>query len=240
MITSQKINKSVGETVRVLCNTCDNSPAHTVLASVDIGSSGGDEEYTVYGLMVHQLVQCCGCQEITYKTTSSNSEDDDYDRHGNHYQIETETLYPPRMAGRKGLADDYAVPREIMAMYVESHQALISGFPILTGIGLRGLLDAVCKERNASGRNLLKKIDDLVEQRVLTPQGAAVLHHIRALGNDSAHEAKPHSVKQLSLAMEVVEHLLKDVYILRAKTDLLFNDKAQKVDLLAPAADPPF
>ena len=52
---------------------------------------------------------------------------------------------------------------------------------------------------------------------VLTKTDAAVLHEIRSMGNEAAHESKPHSDEQLSLAMEVVEHLLKSVYIIPFK-----------------------
>jgi hypothetical protein len=37
---------------------------------------------------------------------------------------------------------------------------------------------------------------------------------IRTLGNDAAHEVKPHKPKQLSLALDVCEHLMKGVYLL--------------------------
>jgi hypothetical protein len=49
------------------------------------------------------------------------------------------------------------------------------------------------------------------------------LHKIRTLGNAAAHEVKPHTEKQLRLAMDVIEHLLTDVYILPKRIDLEFN-----------------
>lgn len=223
MANQQEINKSAGEVIRLLCNQCDNDTAHKVLVSVDNRGSEGSGNHSVDWHNAHQLLECQGCQDITSRTIFSNSEDYVHDDDGATIYIENETLYPPRMAGRKGLVDDYIVPREIMAMYLETHQALVGSSPILTGIGLRALLEAICKERNADGKDLYKKIDNLVEQRVLTPQGASVLQHIRSLGNQAAHEAKPHDVKQLSLAMEVIEHLIKDVYILPAKTKHLFK-----------------
>ena len=61
---------------------------------------------------------------------------------------------------------------------------------------------------------MLAKIDNLAAQHVLTTASATILHKIRSLGNAAAHEVKPHSERQLGLAMDVVEHLLKDVYIL--------------------------
>ena len=86
--------------------------------------------------------------------------------------------------------------------------------PVLVGIGLRAIVETVCKEKNASGKDLYAKINDMASQHVLTPSGADILHKVRSLGNKAAHEVKPHTPRQLSLAMGVVEHMLKDVYIL--------------------------
>lgn len=102
--------------------------------------------------------------------------------------------------------------------------ALSNQAPVLTGIGLRALLETVCKEKNATGHDLLKKIDSLVSSGILTPASAAILHKIRALGNAAAHEVKPHSDKQLGLAMDIVQHLLKDVYILPKQVGSEFEE----------------
>jgi hypothetical protein len=58
------------------------------------------------------------------------------------------------------------------------------------------------------------KIDSLVNLGVLTSEGAIILHKVRTLGNNAAHEVKPHTSEQLNLALDVAEHLLKGVYIL--------------------------
>jgi hypothetical protein len=43
---------------------------------------------------------------------------------------------------------------------------------------------------------------------------AEILHDLRFMGNKAAHEVKAHSTQELNLAFDVVEHLLKTVYIL--------------------------
>ena len=110
-------------------------------------------------------------------------------------------------------------------IYEETLQALNIQSPVLTGIGLRALVETVCKAKDASGKNLRKKIDNLVEKQVLTPNGADTLHKIRTLGNDATHEVKPHNEKQLGLAMDVVEHLLKEVYIFPKQVEVEFENK---------------
>jgi hypothetical protein len=55
-------------------------------------------------------------------------------------------------------------------------------------------------------------------------QPASILYKIRTLVNNAAHEVKPHSEKQLGLTLDIVEHLLKDVYILPKLAESEFED----------------
>ncbi|MCK6396003.1 hypothetical protein [Zoogloea sp.] len=55
---------------------------------------------------------------------------------------------------------------------------------------------------------------------------STILHKIRALGNAAAHEITPHSDRQLGLAMNIAEHLLKDVYILSKQAEAEFKDES--------------
>ena len=92
-------------------------------------------------------------------------------------------------------------------------------------MGIRALLESICEEKQAKGRKLVHKIDDLKIKGILTPVSAGILHKIRSLGNDAAHKAKPHSEKQLGLAMDIIEHLLKDVYILPKQAEDEFDNE---------------
>ncbi len=99
-------------------------------------------------------------------------------------------------------------------IYQESILALNSDQPILSGIGIRAIIETVSNEEQAAGNDLAQKINGLVAKGVLTKDGADILHKIRALGNQAAHSVKVHSSTELKLAMDVVEHLLQAVYIL--------------------------
>lgn len=99
-------------------------------------------------------------------------------------------------------------------IYLETIKALNSSQSILTGIGIRAIIETICKDKNANGGDLLNKIDDLVTQGVLTKEGAAILHKLRILGNKAAHEVRPHDDVQLGLALDVIDHLLLGVYVL--------------------------
>lgn len=52
-----------------------------------------------------------------------------------------------------------------------------------------------------------------VSEKALTESDTATLHRIRTLGNQAAHDATPNNVDQLSLALDICEHLLKGIYL---------------------------
>jgi len=85
---------------------------------------------------------------------------------------------------------------------------------ILAGIGIRALIETVCKEKKATGRTLEEKIDSLASMRFLTKTSAEALHSMRIIGNAAAHEVAVHSEETFRIVLDVVEHLLLDVYIL--------------------------
>ena len=228
MGTSEKIdiNKKQNTEIKAPCSECSGKTYHKVLMSVDRSGSEDQGDWSFNWNSSYQIIQCQGCKIISFRRESSNSEDysqiseDEWE-----YDV-NEELFPSRIEGRKGLGDGFLYfPSNVERIYNETLKALNSKSPVLTGIGLRALVETICKEKNASGSDLLKKIDDLVSKNILTPTGAETLHKIRTLGNKAAHEVKPHSDKQLGLAMDVVEHLLKDVYILPKQVEAEFKDE---------------
>jgi hypothetical protein len=113
--------------------------------------------------------------------------------------------------------------------------------PVLAGIGIRALVEAVCAEEKANGRTLEKRIDDLAAKNVLTVTAAATLHRTRVFGNAAAHEVAPPNDEQLEAAMEVAEQLLMNIYILPAIGERLPPAPAKQGEASSPssAAKPP-
>lgn len=220
-----EVSKDPGPEVEVACVTCSGKTAHAPLVSVHVRGSDGDGGHSFEWHNEHQIVQCLGCKSLSYRVVSSNSEEYYYDENEECVYVETEKLYPPRLEGVKGLGEETIyLPQKVRQIYEETRTALSVQAPVLAAIGLRALLETVCKEKEAVGGDLFKRLDSLVEKRILTPMSASILHRIRTLGNAAAHEVKPHTDRQLALAMDIVEHLLKDVYILPKQSESEFAD----------------
>jgi hypothetical protein len=218
-----KENESKGQELKLPCTECATRTHHIVLQSVDVSGEEDLDDDRWYGWYeIYQIVQCQGCKSITFRRAYANSEDHVVDEYDSEPKM-LEYLYPNRVEGRKALRDLHMLPRKVLLIYDETHKALSEGLSVLTGVGLRAIIETVCKDKAATGKDLNRKIDDLVTKGMLTREGADILHKLRVLGNKAAHDVKPHSRDQLALAMDVAEHLLKGAYVFPRKAAATFK-----------------
>lgn len=216
-----EFDKSKEKEIRLPCVNCDNETYHKILSSVNVNLEEADYSEE------NQIVMCLGCKNISFRSNWYINDDIDYFEDPITGELrmdctEHESLYPSRLADRKELRDSRQyLPSEIYIIYKETHTALCGKMPVLSGIGIRSLVEAVCNERKTVGKNLEEKIDNLIQMEILTKDGAEILHSTRILGNKAVHETKPLDEATLDAAMDVAEYLLKGVYILPKKTEKL-------------------
>jgi hypothetical protein len=208
-------NNRNGETVVIVCGECARETVHKILA--DVASKESHDDGNIQEWKSYMIVQCCGCLTLSFYRESECSEYCDPD--GN--SLIQRDLYPGRIAGRPPLRDVCDLPWELQKVYEEARSALMQGLPVLTGIGIRAIVETVCNERGAQGATLFAKINSLVTLNFITQREATVLHDLRFMGNEAAHKVKSHKVDELNLAFDVVEHLLKAVYLLPEQTKRL-------------------
>lgn len=213
-----QLNMSVDQQVKIVCVDCAGPTHHRVLASVDRYGSTPDDH--IHWEEHHQIVQCQGCEQLSFRIERGNSEDmiqvseDDWEPYFE------ETVHPPRVSGWKGLGGDSVyLPYQIRVVYGEVANALNNGTPLLAGLGLRLLIEAFCMDQGVSGNNLKSKIEELARTQVITGNAEVVLQRIRVVGNDAAHEVQAYRGVQLTLGMEIIESLFRDVYVFPRKVD---------------------
>lgn len=203
-------DKKVSEKIDVTCGDCKRSTKHIVLS--DICLRGSDP--AIDWINEYQIIQCQGCETVSFRKTHENSEDF-YQTGPDEMEYSLyEDIYPNPKEGRDSVEDAHLLPLSLQRIYNETLKSLNSNQPVLTGIGIRAIVETVCKDKKATGKDLYSKINKLVAQGVLTKDGADILHKLRTLGNKAAHEVKPHDNVQLGLAFDVIDHLLQGVYIL--------------------------
>lgn len=211
----------VGEEIEAACAECGEGKTHVIRASIK--EYNADEPHPGMSFVwidKYQVIQCGGCKRYSFRKTQSNSEDYDPVTRDHPEVVE---LYPSRVKGRSPVNDHKLLPAALEKIYIETLKALNSDQPVLAGIGIRAIVETVCKDRKAIGKGLQKKIDDLVIKHVLSRAGADILQKLRVLGNKAVHEVEPHDVLQLGFGLDVIDNLVSSIYILPHHAEAKFE-----------------
>jgi len=208
------LNKQQGQKIACVCRECRRETKHEIITEATLNGTFYDSGYSIDWTNENQIIRCLGCEAFSFRKVSG-SEHDWVQTGENEWEYDASVeIFPNPREGRQPLADASILQDKIQRIYEESLQALNDTQPVLCGIGIRAIIETVCKDKSAIGGDLYHKINSLVRLGVLTQDGANILHKLRTLGNDAAHEVKPHSLQELGLAFDVVDHLLLGVYIL--------------------------
>ena len=205
-------NLDDGKVVDVVCQFCGHQTKHIILKSIERTWDNDD----IQGNDSYQVIQCRGCENVSFRSVSRNSEDyfpETAADRGPDF-VYTIKLFPHRVSGRIQLESLWSVPYTVSQIYKETFSAIGAGSYILAGLGLRAIVEAVCVAEGSTEWNFHKKIDYLITKNKLTRAGGDLLLHIRDMGNDSAHKATPIRVEDIDIALEIIEGLLKNVYII--------------------------
>ena len=161
----------------------------------------------------HYFCQCAGCNSYCYAVAEWT--EDDFNNYTGEMEYRWKT-YPFSKNVRKPIEDVNDIPEIVKFIYLETIGALNSQLPILTAVGLRAIIEAICIDQKIKGRNLEKKIDGLATSGVLSSAQAAILHGHRFLGNIAAHQIVSANPKELIAALEIAETMLRTIYVLPA------------------------
>ena len=194
------------------CSRCGRSTWHNIKCRyID---NGGEE----YNCRIHYMViQCRGCKNTSFRYVFEDYEAA-YPISNDEWDIpQTIETYPKFIKGHHELDGTRYVPEIVLEVYEESLAAIQEGAGILAGLGLRGTIEAICKDRGITEKNLEKRISRLATKGLISQKDAERLHAIRFLGNDAAHDIKKPFDKQIGIALKIIEHLITTVYVLDAE-----------------------
>lgn len=209
---------------RIYCKECSCLTLHSIISSFnENGSEDCGRGYSVDWCCKNQTIQCLGCETVSFRTVSTFSEDVDYEHNGKPFYPEDIKYYPGRVEGVKSL-DSHLLPHKVQQIYKETVLCLENEQFILAGIGIRAIVETICKDLEAEGRTLYEKINTLKERSIVTQEGSDTLHKLRVLGNDSAHEVKAHNSRQLEVALQIIEHMLEGTYIIPSRVESVFPE----------------
>ncbi|WDJ96666.1 DUF4145 domain-containing protein [Xanthomonas campestris pv. incanae] len=221
---------------RYHCNACRGDTQHQILTQVNSEDSWSDGRNSVDWPSRLKTLICLGCESLSFVRETTSSEDWDHDDQGNVVHPIIIERYPERTERLK-MNDSHLLPLKLGNIYEETLGAYNRNLPLLGAIGIRGIIETICRDRSVKGDKLYGKIDSLIPMGLLTSEHAKILHKLRSLGNTAAHEAEPPSQRHLGLAIDVCEHLLQGVYVIPEQAKIVFGMESDKSSSPATAAD---
>lgn len=205
-----EVDTSAGGRRKAPCGKCGRITNHEVLVAVI--EYWSNEEQDVDGTVRREIIRCLGCDTQRFLVEHGCS--DDRDPESGEFWTSV-TTYPKELLGTTPYERGLKLPEPISRLSGEVRSAIAEDNTTLAAIGMRALVEAVCKAEGAKGRNLEERIRSLVELGRIGSEGAGLLDPIREVGNDAAHDAKAPERSELLTALAVVDHLLDGVYLLK-------------------------
>ena len=244
MPTESKVveNGTKDKIVSIHCIECKRATRHRVTVSLDkSGSETNKEEgWSVDWSDGYQVIECQGCETISFRHQSWFSEAQDFDDDGT-----TERIYPLRNKDAVSARPYHNVASNLRRIYVELIDCFNNDSPTLCAAGLRAPVEGICAQQGirdgpvevpaiGGGTHTLRRdnlegrIGGLQEKGFLTQSSAQTLHDHRYLGNSAVHELARPATDELKLAIEIVEHVLEQLYELPEKAAELHRAIARR------------
>lgn len=204
-----------------LCDNCNTTTAHTVIHEVRWDEPNEDITYIDYC----QMTKCEACGHPGYRIVNVNDGNihDDEDRHGL-YCI-PDLFFFQRNAESQIKASDilntHDLPNEIRKMYEEVISSIQSGNFMLSGVGLRTIIEAVMVSLGSNGWSLSKKIDEAVGAGKITELDADRLRNVKFLGDSIAHRMAQPTQPEVASALRLCNHLLQSTFLLHRDAAIL-------------------
>ena len=226
MVSVSKKKENI-KIVKIKCSNCGNGIRnHAVLKE---HSESQDEEFYVWSC-TYQICKCQGCDTIRFRQEYTDDISGDYDQEGNYIPEIDIKVYPEE--SKLDLNDNFKhskdLPPKVKLIYSETVTAINTGLNILSGGGLRAIVESICKDKKIEGKNLEHKVDGLKNMDFLTKAQADLLHEERYIGNKSLHEIEVTPIRDLLDGLEIVESMLKTIYVLPTKAALLKSKRIKK------------
>ena len=210
-----------GEYEVIHCRRCSGKTRHTVLCKETENADSEDG----FWRRTHYLAKCAGCETYCYATATET--EDTYDPRLEEMVPEW-AVYPTPAGEKEPLGKYFVLPIRVKAIYLEVVEAINGEQLLLSAIGLRTLIEAVCKDQGVKARNLEKLIDGLADCGVLSTKEAEILHGLRFMGNAVAHEIARPGRDEVLAALVIAESMLQVIYILPRLSDEVTTGRPPK------------
>lgn len=222
---------------KVYCRLCKRKTNHNILKEIK-DHSGLHEDSPIGYDDDYYIVQCRGCDTYAFVNVYSDESMQAYFV-GEAYHYKDFKVYPeePKINDEpllnRNQKEFVEAPESIVKLYNQVISSYTRNDLLLTGVGLRMILEGICLELNIKDGPLFNedgevrlnkkdeeiksgslegKINGLYKEEHIVKKHTKILQEIRDLGNATAHELKVPTRRVILLALEAVEQLIINVY----------------------------
>ncbi|KAA0958275.1 DUF4145 domain-containing protein [Planococcus sp. ANT_H30] len=222
---------------KIYCASCNKRTNHGyILKHVD----SSEHPFDIQWIESFFITQCLGCDTKGFLREYGDEQMFDYDEYGDMVRVTDYYVYPEEPKNEKGekvpirdVKTFTHVPELIEILYVQVVSSFNSSHYLLCAVGLRMIVEGVCKELNVSNGFLLNedgtkkvnksgkeiesgslegKINGLKDKEIIVQNQAKILQQIRLLGNVSAHELKIPRKKTIGSGIDIIENILHNIF----------------------------
>lgn len=197
---------------KLFCNICRTVTNHVTIQENEIEFRKvvprvrtNDNQFEKMEDVFH-IAQCIGCDSIKFVSEFH------YEKNGEWYS--SYRVYPEpndRFEKLKNVSFKN-LPDSLFLLVTEVHIAYLNKMYSLCSVGWRMIIEKICLNKGVSGKTLFDKINNLSESGYITKLQAEVLHQIRLLGNEAAHEIIEHEEEVLLEGVNVINSILFNIY----------------------------
>jgi hypothetical protein len=196
------------------CSQCEGDRRHAVQKTHE--RRWDNEESGIWGGDTWEILECMGCQNVTFAHTHWFSEDtDDTGR-----PIVHRDLYPPspRRAKPEWAGELWlALSREtqwLIKLYDDIYGALGMRALGLATMGMRAIVDFIVTSKVGDDiRGFKNKLDAMHEQGLISELQVGILNAAFDAGSAAAHRGYTPSRNDANSLLDITESLLRRVYI---------------------------
>lgn len=212
---------------KLYCNTCENETNHKFFteSNREYAEFADEEERHIifHERFKYKFWVCLGCDTALIQEVYSHSGMRDYE--GN--DIYEYTYYPERTNVFKREAKKFIhIDENLKSTYNEIIKANNMNLAIVSTMGIRALLEGICiveKIDDKKAYALNKKIELLETESNIPKSITDGLKSLKFIGDDAAHRLIKTSTQNISLAIDLIEALLTQLY--ESKYDLELKAK---------------
>ena len=129
------------------------------------------------------------------------------------------------------------LPADVAEYYNNALTVLNAGVPSSAAVELRRTLEAAAKHNDITVTPLVKAIEKMVDEGLVTKSFSSVLGHIRKIGNQGAHAADENiSENEVRVALNFTTQILRNLFEVPKELELL-NEALPAADNTTPQID---